>query len=265
MPDDPFKKFTLDEPGALLEIRARVKKTIFIFAALFAPLVAARADLVMEQQSGSATATDRIALKVHGDMMRMDQRDKDGYVFSVIIDLNTRDSLTLFPQGKSFLKRSGAEIREQMDAERKSPHGTNEMSDTPGRAVDTGTTAKVGGYDTEIYTWSGPNGLIETLWVATNFPDYESIRPELAKLDQFDASGPHKDAQPKLSLLPGMVLKAEKAAGGRKVTTTLISARVEPVDAALFELPADYSPWKPPTIMVTNGLPMSGNHNPPPR
>jgi hypothetical protein len=246
VPDDSFKKFVLDQ------LSAQVKKPIFMFAALIAPLVAARADLVMEQQSGSATATDRIALKVHGDKMRMDQRDKDGYVFSVIIDLNTRDSLTLFPQGKSFLKRSGAEIREQMDAERKSPHGTNEMSDTPARAVDTGTTAKVGGYDTEIYTWSGPNGLTETLWVATNFPDYESIRPELAKLDRFDASGPHKGAQPQLSLLPGMVVKAEKAAGGHKVTVTLISARVEPVDPSLFELPADYSPWKPPVVQVTS-------------
>jgi hypothetical protein len=259
MPNDSFKEFALNP------LSARVKKPIFMFAALAVPFVATRADLVMEQQSGNATATDHITLKVHGDKMRMDQRDKDGYVFSVIIDLNTHDSLTLFPQGKSFLKRSGAEIREQMDAERITPPGTNKMSDTPARAVDTGTTAQVGGYDTEIYTWSGPNGLTETLWVATNYPDYESIRTELAKLDRFDASGPHKDAQPKLSLLPGMVLKAEKAAGGRKVTTTLISARIEPVDAALFELPADYSPWKPPTIMVTNGLPMSGNPNPPPR
>ncbi|MGA2855179.1 MAG: DUF4412 domain-containing protein [Verrucomicrobiota bacterium] len=257
MPDDLFKEFVPRQ------LSARVKKPIFIFAALIAPLVAARADLVMEQQSSSATATDHITLKVHGDKMRMDQRDKDGYVFSVIIDLNTRDSMTLFPQGKSFLKRSGAEIRQQMEAERKTPPGTNEMSDTPARAVDTGTTATVGGYDTEIYTWSGPNGLTETLWVATNFPDYESIRPELAKLDRFDASGPHKDAQPKLSLLPGMVVKAEKASGGRKVTTTLISAKVEPVDAALFELPADYSPWKPPEVRLTTPATMQTNDKSP--
>ena len=257
MPNDLLKKFAPDP------LSARVKKSIFMFAALIAPLVAARADLVMEQQSTTATATDHITLKVHDDKMRMDQRDKDGYVFSVIIDLNTRDSLTLFPQGKTFLKRSGAEIRQQMEAERKTPRGTNEMSDTPTRAVDTGTTAKVGGYDAEIYTWSGPNGLTETLWVATNFPDYESIRPELAKLDQFDASGPHKDAQPKLSLLPGMVLKAEKAAGDHKVTTTLISARIEPVDAALFELPADYSPWKPPEVRLTNPATTQTNDKPP--
>ena len=252
MPDDSFKTFVPDPLGVLPEMRARAKKSAFIFTALVVSLVAARADLVMQQQSGNATVTDHITMKVHGDKMRMDQRDKDGYVFSVIIDLNTRDSLTLFPQGKTFLKRSGEEIRQQMEAETKASHGANEMDQAPASAVDTGKTAKVDGYDTEIYTWSGPNGLTETLWVATNFPDYKSIRTELAKLDRFDASGPHKGAQPKLSLFPGMVVKAEKAAAGHKVTVTLLSARAEPVDPLLFELPADYSPWKPPEVRLTN-------------
>ena len=259
MADDSFNE------NVLGQLSARVKKPIFIFAALVVPLVATRADLVVEQQSTTATITNQIAMKLHGDKLRMDERDSDGYDFSVIIDLNTRDSLTLFPRGKMFLKRSGAEVRRQMEAETKASRGTNELDQPPAPAVDTGTTAKMRGYDTEIYNWSGPNGLTETLWVATNFPDYESIRPELAKLDRFDASGPHKGAQPQLSLLPGMVLKAEKTAGGRKGTTTLIAARVEPVDASLFEMPAHYSPWKPPTITVTNGLPTPGNHNPPPR
>ena len=242
---------------------ARLKKSTLIFAALFALLAAARADLVMEQQSGITNATDHIVLKVHGDQMRMDQRDSDGYIFSVIIYLNTRDSITLFPQGKTFLKKSGAQIRQQMEVETNTTHGTNAMNLPPTSATDTGKTANVGGYDTEIYTWSGPNGLTETLWVATNFPDYKSIRTELARLDRFNASGPHKGAQPELSALPGMVVKTENAAGGRKVTITLISARVEPVDASLFELPADYTPWKPPVVQVTTPATTPTNAQPP--
>ena len=252
MPDDSFMKFVSDPVSALPEMRARAKKSVSILTAFVVSLIAARADLVVEQLSTTATATEHITLKVHGDKMRMDQRGSDGYDFSVIIDLNTRDSLTLFPQGKTFLKRSGEEIRQQMEAETKASPRANGMDQPPARAVDTGKTAKVGGYDTEIYTWSGPNGLTETLWVATNFPDYKSIRTELAKLDRFDASGPHKGAQPKLSLLPGMVVKAEKAVAGHKVTVTLISARAEPVGSSLFELPADYSPWKPPEVRLTN-------------
>ena len=250
MPNDSFKKFVPDPLSMLPEMRVRAKKSVFTFTTLVVSLIATRADLVMEQQSTTATVTEHITMKVHSDKMRMDERDNDGYAFSVIIDLNTRDSLTLFPQGKTFLKRSGAEVRQQMEAEAKASHGTNELDQPPARAVDTGTTAKVGSYDTEIYTWSGPNGLTETLWVATNFPDYESIRPELAKLDQFDASGPHKGAQPKLGLLPGMVVKVEKAANGHKVTVTLLSARTESVDPSLFEMPAGYSPWKPPEVRL---------------
>ena len=264
MADDPFKEFLLDPLRAMTDVRARVKKSIFISAILFASLAGAQADLVMEQQSGGTNVTDFIILKVHDDKMRMDQRDRDGYVFSVIIDLNTRDSITLFPRGKMFLRRSGAEIRQQMEAETTASHGTNDMDKPPARAADTGKTAKVGGYDTEIYTWSGPNGLTETLWVATNFPDYNSIRMELAKLDRFDASGPHKGAQPELSLLPGMVVKAEKVAGGHEVNITLVSAKVEPVDAALFELPADYTPWKPPVVQLTNAVTTPTNDQPPP-
>jgi hypothetical protein len=254
-------------PGPLSappEMRARANKFVFVFAALAASLVAARADLVMEQRSSSANNTNHITLKVHDEKMCMDERDSDGYVFSVIIDLNTRDSITLFPQGKMFLKRSGTEIRRQMEAEAKASHGTNEMDHPPAPAVDTGKNEKVNGYDTEIYKWSGADGLTETLWVATNFPGYESIQPELAKLDRFDASGPHKNEQPQASLLPGMIVKAQSVIKGRTATITLISAKAEPVDASLFELPADYSPWKPPEVRLTIPDMTPTNDKPPP-
>jgi hypothetical protein len=246
MADNSFTRFVPGPLGALPDALAQMKQAVFSFAVFFASLVAARADLVMEQQTSETNATTHITLKLHGDKMRMDQQIGKNPAFIVIIDLNTRDSITLLPREKQFLKRSGLEIQQQMEAERKASHGTNEMDNPPARAVDTGQSAMVDGYGTEIFKWSGAHGLTETLWVATNYPDYESIRIELAKIDRFDASGPHKNGQPELSLLPGMVIKAETAARGRKVTTTLLSAKAEPVDASLFELPADYSPRKTP-------------------
>jgi hypothetical protein len=104
----------------------------------------------------------------------------------------------------------------------------------------------VNGQNTEIYTWSGAQGVTATLWVARRFPNYDAIRMELAKLDRFNDSGPHRNAQPELSRLPGMVVKSETTARGRTVTNTLVSAKLEPVDASLFELPSGYSQWKPP-------------------
>jgi hypothetical protein len=251
MTAESFRDFWPDQPGA------RVKKSIITLAALAAALGAARADLVMKQESGVTNVTDHVTVLVHDDKMRMEQRDQDGYTFSVIVDLNTRDSLTLFPRGKTFLKRSGAESRQMIETGIAASHGTNEMDSPPAPPRNTGNTAKVDGYDTGIYQWSGAGGLTETLWVATNFPGYSAIRTELAKIDRFNAAGAHRNAQPELAPLPGMVVKAEKTANGRKTIITLVSARTAPVPASLFELPADYSPWTPPVVLqTTNAMPV---------
>ncbi len=231
---------------------ARGRKSVFITAFILGLFIAARADLAMEQEFSDASATNHVVFKVHDHKMRMDQHDQDGYEFSVIVDLNTRDAITLFPRGKTFLKRSGAELRQPTNSD--SPTGANEMDQPPARAVDTGTVAKADGYDAELYSWSGANGLKETLWVAKEFPRYDAIRTELAKIDRFNASGSHRNAQPELAPLPGMVIKTEKTANGRKAIVTLVSAKVEPVEASLFELPADYSPWQPPVVQVTNAV-----------
>ncbi len=253
MTDESFKEFVSNRPGA------RVKKFICTVAALAAAMAAARADLVMEQESGVTNVTDQFVLMVQKDRMRMDERDADGFAFSVIVDLNTRDSITLIPRVKTFLKRSGAESRRLMEADRAAAPNTNGMDNPPAPAVNTGRTAKVDGYDTGIYQWSGAGGLTETLWVATNFPGYASIRTDLAKLDRFNAGGAHRNAQPELGRLPGMVVKAEKALNGHKTFTTLVSAREEPVPASFFEVPADYTPYKPPAVpQATNAAPASG-------
>jgi hypothetical protein len=224
----------------------------FILLVQFSCVTAAWADLVMEQKSGDTNRTYHATLILHGDKMRMDERINNRPGFSVIVDLNTRDSLTLMPVEKKFMKLSGEEVRQQMEAERKASGGTNELNRAPAPAVDSGKPEKFGGYNTEIYTWSGANGLTETLWVAKDFPDYAVIRPELAKLDKFNTSGPHPNAQPELSGLPGMVMKTEKAIKGQKIIATLVSANANAVDPALFEMPAGYTPWHPSSSQETN-------------
>ena len=208
---------------------------------LFSPL-ALRADLVLEQQASDADHTQHTTLKLHDDKMRMDE---PGEYFSVIVDLNTRDSISLFTNIKKYLKRSGAEIRQQMEKEKQAGN-SNEPTAPPAPAVDTGNSASVNGLNTEIYTWQGANGLVETLWVATNFPNYAAIKTELVKLDKFNATGPHPNAQPPLSSLPGMVIKSESLFKGHKATTTLESVKLEPVAPSLFELPSDYTLYKLP-------------------
>jgi hypothetical protein len=136
------------------------------------------------------------------------------------------------------------------------------MDKPPAPAVATGKFERVNGYDTEIYNWSGAHGLTETLWVAKTFPNYDAIKPELARLDWFNDTGPHPNAQPELSRLPGMVIKSESVIKERKLTTTLVSAKLETVDASLFELPADYVPWKKPDKSPVQAMPNSADNQP---
>jgi len=228
----------LDAGGAKADNRGMLTK---ICIPLLAVAIAARADLVLEQQFSDANRTRTAILKLHDSKMRLDQPD---VAMSVIVDLNTRDSYTLLTTNKTFLNRFGSEIRWEMSEEKKYSHGTNDLDWPAAPAVDTGRSEKVNGRETEVFTWSGAHGVTETLWVDKAFPNYDAIRAELAKMDWFNDAGPHRNAQPPLSRLPGMVVKSVSASHGRLTTNTLVSVKLKPVDPALFEVPADYKPWK---------------------
>ena len=217
-------------------------KRIFILSIFLFSITALRADLVLEQQMSYSNQTATAIMKIHGNKMRMDQKDNG---MSVIVDLKTRDSLTLLTNN-TYMDKLGSEVRWEMQEEKKYSHGTNEMDRPAAPAVDTGRSEVVNGTATKIFTWSGANGRTEMLWVATNFPNYDAIRTELFKLDAFNDSGPHRNAQPALSPLPGMVVKSESALKGQTVTITLVSVKLEPVDPSIFERPANYTRWTAP-------------------
>jgi hypothetical protein len=96
------------------------------------------------------------------------------------------------------------------------------------------------GYLTELYTQADFNGVSIRLWVARDFPNYKQINGQLARL-RFGYGVPVKNID--LTKIPGMVMKSEAETGGthpRVVVTSLLSAKVEPVDAAAFVIPEDY-------------------------
>ena len=226
--------------------RTFVNKTFFFLATVLLA-VPARADLEIVQQASDTNAPFPATMRLRGDKLRLDQQQNTNGGFVVIIDLNTRDSFTLLPKEKKFLKRSGADILKNLALDKMLfGGGTNQLYLPPAPAQATGRIEPIGGFDAEIYSWSGAGSTTETLWVAKGFPDYEKIRIELAKLDQFNAAGPHPGAQPELSPLPGMVVQTELPVGERKIKVRLVSAKTASLDAKLFAVPVDYSPWEQP-------------------
>jgi hypothetical protein len=208
--------------------------------------VAARADLVMQEQAdfGSSSNLITIKIQIHGDKIRQDTVGMGSGDMSLIKDAGTGDCIVLMHQQKKFTKPG---------AKTENPQSPEAALSKP---LDTGASGKVGGYDAEIYAWAADrklwndtNGMIETLWVATNYPGYGKIQPYLAKLDRANVFFPGKAMQPEISTLPGMVVKSRVMVKiGEAVQTinySLVSAKEEPVNPSVFEVPGDYAEWTP--------------------
>jgi hypothetical protein len=215
--------------------------------ALMASVFAARADLVMHEQAdfGGPSNLISITIRIHGDKVRQDIAGLGSKDMSVIKDANTGDSIVLLPQQKLFTK-TGAK-----------PKDTQSPDAALSKPVDTGNSDIVGGYGAKIFAWAtdrklwnDTNGMIETLWVAGDFPNFENIKADLAKLDRANVSFPGKGMRPEISTLPGMVVKSRLIVklGGivQTINIALLSAKEEPIDPSIFEVPGDYQEWTPP-------------------
>ena len=218
--------------------RAMKKRTLILLGLAFS-LVAARADLVLQQNIESTMINGIVTTQIKGDKVRVDMPATPQGAMSTIMDLSSGDSVTLLHQRKTAMKVPGTEIKqmvENMKAARASA-GTNA---TLPKFHDTGKAEKVGNYDTEIYTWSSPDGANQTVWVARNFPNYAHIKVQMDTLNNSPVAQLSKGTVPEISTLPGMVIKTQMEMNGQKVTSTLVSAKENPVDAAIFQTPKDY-------------------------
>jgi hypothetical protein len=221
--------------------------------ALLATVAAARADLVVEQSIESPIQNGKITVKLKGDNLRVDMPSGPMGAMSTIMNVNTGDSLSLIHAQKMAMKVSGAQTKAMMEMMKKQVPATGADSPAP-KLQATGKKEKVGNYDTEIYTWTG-GGATQTLWVAKDFPGFDKFKDELAKLNKSAASGFSLGQQPDFSALPGMVVKTVAETAGMTVTSTLVSVKQEPVDAALFEAPKDYQNMEQPALPVAPPAP----------
>ncbi|HUA68457.1 MAG TPA: DUF4412 domain-containing protein [Candidatus Saccharimonadales bacterium] len=211
-----------------------MKQTLIPFA-LALSLVAARADLVLKQNIESSMLNGTITTQIKGDKIRVDIPSSPQGSMSTIMDLSSGDSVTLLHQQKTAMKFPGTEVKQMV--ENMKAAGTNAP---PPQFHDTGKAEKVGEYDTEVYSWSSPDGVNQTVWVAKNFPDYAQIKVQMDKLNDSQVAQLTRGTAPDVGALPGMVVKTQMEMNGQKITSTLVSAKEEPVDASIFQTPKDY-------------------------
>jgi hypothetical protein len=70
-----------------------------------------------------------------------------------------------------------------------------------------------------------------------------------------------KGMAPDTDTLPGMVIKTKADVQGQEITTTLISAQEESVDASVFEIPKDYQEMNAPAMPGQSTPKPTSNNN----
>jgi hypothetical protein len=231
-------------------------KRILTILTLISVMVEARADFVIQQKMEGTMQHGDMTMKIKGDKIRVDMAIGPMGNISMIMDLDAGDSTTLLHQQKMAIKASAAQMQQTMQQMRARLNNGATNTEPP-KLQDTGKTGTVGGYNTEIYTWTNNNNNSGgTVWVAKDFPNYAKIKTQLDKLNQSPMVQMSKGMAPDMTTLPGMVVLAKsEVQGGQEVTTTLISAQEEPVDASVFEIPSDYKEMNAPGQSIPGPAP----------
>jgi hypothetical protein len=203
-----------------------------------------RADLVIHQRGIGMGATNDVIVSIQGNMMREDGGgDVIGHM-TQIIDMSNLDQTMLVAKNKTLTRTPGTKIKEFLKKQEEQTGDTNSLDDAKLQPTSTGKFEKVQGFETEIYFWTNGKNVTNRLWAAKNYPDFENIKPYLAKLDGYHKQGVEKNFEPSVATLTGMVIKREEIIEGQKEVVELISAKVEPVDSSLFVIPSDYKEFK---------------------
>jgi hypothetical protein len=201
----------------------------------------ALADWVIVQKSTTDGQVQDMTFKIKGDKARFDA----GPQMSVILDSSGAGSATILLHAQKAVMKMDAEAMKGAMAMATSALG-GVASTPPAKPQATGQKEKVGAYDTEVYTWSGPIGSGK-FWVAKDFPQAKELNEIQDKMMKAMGS-PMAALAPASTDFPGMVIKSEMTVMGKSVVSETVSAKEEPVDAAIFALPADYQEMKMPTL-----------------
>jgi Domain of unknown function (DUF4412) len=224
----------------------KIMKNIYIILAFIFSVTVANANLVMEFYWGGSMM--KIVAKVKGDKILLDGYVNESKAASLIEDLKTTNYFKLDHWSKKIIKNPN-------------PLDSNALAPTASpKFQDTGKTEMLDGYEAEIYKWTNSDGVTETLWVAKNFPNFEEMKDDLSKLDKLN----DKKWILNFSSLSGMPLKLfiPDKDDARGLTFTLLSAKEEPIDDSVFELPKDYHYYTNAPVANTNEV-ISATNEPP--
>jgi hypothetical protein len=203
-----------------------------------------------------------MTIKVKGDKARIDASPQvtaifDGTTGELINLLNDHKTIVRIPPDKM---RAIGDMLNQFSSNRAG-------SDKP-RLTSTGQKEMINGYDTEQYTYDGPD-FKATYWIAPNYPNGAAVLAQLQsiKSEFWDAANtkmPDFRDFPGLPIRMCMIVGKVNPADGRsgsaadhptEITSTITGVSLDSIADSVFTVPANFKETKLPDIFNKNAPP----------
>jgi hypothetical protein len=206
-------------------------------ALFLASALAARADIVVEQELQSAMVNGKMVMKVKGDQARIDAPSPAGQA-TIILNFKTGEMTTIMHAQKVVMKSDLKAMKQQIEAAQKASGVDPSKIEKP---KATGATEKVGEWTADVYEMQGA-ATSGKLWAAKDYPNAQAIKDGLKRITEATASGVDVSKMD----VPGMIVKSVVKTAGGDVTTTLTKAKEEEVPDSEFTIPTGYNEFKMP-------------------
>jgi Domain of unknown function (DUF4412) len=200
------------------------------FLALLAASALARADVVVVQRNDGGGLSGEQTIRVKGGKARADI----GGAVSVIFDRETGETITLSHAQRGTVTLTPEANRAMLEKLQKA-RGSKEVPEL----VATGKKEKIGEYQCDVFTADLGN-VKATYWLAKDYPQFQTYLDALDMLESAPLASAKAGVAPRTKDLPGMPIKIQMEMGTQKVSVTLVSAKEENVDPAIFKVPAGY-------------------------
>jgi len=234
-----------------------------------------------EASPSTAAAATNMTIKVKGDKARIDAPPH----MTAIFDGTTGELINLLNDQKTVVRISPDKMRAIADTLNK--FGNNKAGSQEARLTPTGLRETINGYDTQQYTYDGPD-FKAIYWVAPNYPNGAAVLAQLQsiKSEFWDAAN---TKMPDFRDFPGLPIQMRIIVGGKnqggepdgkenqerahakareagghavsasghltEITSTVSAVSLASIADSEFTVPADFKETKLPDIFNKNTAP----------
>src|SRR5438876_7607900 len=210
----------------------------------------------------AVAAATNMTIKVKGDKARIDASPQ----VTAIFDGRTGELINLLNDQETIVRISPDKMRAIADM--LNQFSSNKANSDKPRLTPTGQRETINGYDTEQYSYEGPD-FKATYWIAPNYPNGAAVLAQLQsiKSEFWDAANtkmPDFRDFPGLPIRMRMIVGKANPAGGHgadasghptEIISTITGVGLDSIADNQFTVPADFKETKLPDIFNKNTAP----------